>query len=288
MATQWRMPQSLAEQQALAQLGSYVGSARRHGQLTRAALAQKVGKTEVEIYALEHGLLPYQELHRDFVSNLAAALDEAPETFLLLLGQPKPVAHPRRSPEAESLWLGSKRRITEVIATNSKRVDNGNGYWQRHNRRYQRSLNLIDSSQAGRLISRLWTGRLAKQYGSLRGSIIIAALVCLLLICVNTYSLSNRFGTQSEGQASTLSTQLIVSPTHEASDRYLLDSMTVISGALPHQPAKAMTKAIVYPEVAAYPASAQTATAGVHLSSAVIEVQRCDIRVAGRFALCRI
>lgn len=282
LATQLGHEQPLQQRQAVTNLAEYVSSARRYHKLTRTVLAQKTGKTEVEIYALEHGLLPTTELDLPFLSKLATALDEELETLVLLLGQPAFVQSARatstRQPPGNRLTkhrMGAPGQTT----TSSKHFDNWFAALAEANPLRKGSANLIDSRQAGRLISH----RPFSKRSGYRGSSMMVMLGCLLLICVTTYSLSGRFDAQSGAQAyATLSLQRDKPSNTEAPSRSLVDSMTVITLELPSQRPSSITKA------AAYPDDEPSATVSLLTLPLLDESPPCDSRTQGRFALCRV
>lgn len=68
--------QTAAEQRAVAILGDHIATARSYHGWSRANLAKKLDMAEVDVQALEQGLLPYAELQEPFLRQLAIAIEE--------------------------------------------------------------------------------------------------------------------------------------------------------------------------------------------------------------------
>ena len=272
---------------SLTHLAEHVMSARRFQKLTRAALAQKVGKTEAEIYALEHSLLSYAELDLHFLSLLATALDEELETLVLLLGRPTVVQalqmqDTRKKHEyPQSLSCQPK---SNANTTASKQYGNLFQTKQWLNALCEGYLDLIDSLQQGRLSSiinvKYWLHP------------VVAVFVSLFIIWVGTYSLTGSFGAQSALQAS------IVAPS--SGDSLLptySDNPTYDDGAFhatlaladQHSATQVHKRLYLPPEVGTQIMTTALAAPSTALAfSIVIETQQCDTRTIGRFALCRV
>ena len=272
-----RASQSRTLPPAVTHLAEHVMSARRHQRLTRTALAQKMGVAEAEIYALEQGLLSYAELDLPFLRNLAAALGEDIETLLLLLGRPAlvqalqmQVAH--RTQEQRQSFTCSSSATSDATASKQRGNRFGHRLWV--NALYKGCLNLIDSLRQGRLSS---TIRVNYQLYPMA-----AMLICLFLVGVGTYSISGRFGAQSDMQSS------IPIPARP-------------DGLLPNQPRRgidhptARASQRLYPPVETMITQSVTASIGgptptvaltVHYVTA--ETQQCVILTVGRPALCRV
>lgn len=77
--------QTVAEQQAVATLGSHVAAARTYQGQTRTELAGQLGMAETDLLALEQGLLPFAELTGPFLQRLARAIGEDVELLRVLL-----------------------------------------------------------------------------------------------------------------------------------------------------------------------------------------------------------
>ncbi len=186
LADQSARGQALHQQQALANLADYVRTARHHHQLTWAALAQATGKSEGEIYALEHGLFPYTQIDFALLCSLSHALDEEVETLTLLMGRAQ-LAIPAQPN------LGTAAHQIVGHRTNSQRLDNWLATLPGINPLHKRCLNLVDSLQGSRLFcyTRAHIGVSHWMGGSL------AVLACLLLLWVSTYSLSGLHHAQS-------------------------------------------------------------------------------------------
>jgi len=281
LTVQTRQGQSSEQRQAVAHLAEYVCSARRHHKLTRKKLAQKTGKAEIEIYALEHGLVAYTDLDLYFLSRLAAALGEEVETLLLLLGQPALL---------QSAHTGNW--TTANITTRSKQVDNWLLASVRANPLYKGSLNLIDFRQAGRLfLNKFFLPSAGYQVNTM-----IAVLVCLLLIWVSTYSLSGFFDAQSAVQAyATLPSSADVRDKDRQKDgqdriQAVATQPVVASLELPPVSSKKLGIIAISPATVATDPEDDAHLVAVSLPAlpASPEWQQCDSRTVGKFALCRM
>lgn len=276
---------------ALLHLADYVSSARRHHCLSRAMLAQKTGKAEAEIYALEQGLLPYDELDLRFLHKLAMALDEDLETLLLLLGRPAlvhtlPVQLLRRPHSATSGLPTTKSQPSGNWRTLQ--------WWMNH--LVKGRLNLIDFPQEGRLFAGMMGGRVP--------ALLATLAVCLLFIWVSNYSLSRRFDAQSTLQAYTS----LVTQHPDSSANQRLVGQAPASQLVGHSDAafaaSAPTSERLYQpwtprsvhsaKTVAEPADewqvadmSPSTLAFLALPTTAPAVQ-CDLRTVGRFALCRM
>lgn len=259
---------ALQQPQALLHLADYVSSARRYHRLSRAALAQKTGRTEAEIYALEQGLLPYSELDLRFLHRLATALDEDLETLLLLLGRPA-LAHSLRGPSLYSQPAGGRRTTGSQPSNNPFAFD----WWA--NLLHKGYLNLIDLGQEGRLF---WYVR-----NSQRAWMPMTMFVCLLCICVGTYSFIGHFDAQSTLQAYTMTPVQMVDPHSVGLPSSLPASSTpTVKLAMPNHTQSSLIRAT------AHALDDDVPTPMVLLSPLPADVQLCDFRTMGKFALCRI
>lgn len=196
LVTQLNQRHSLSQRQAAANLATYVRAARHHHKMSRAALAHKVGKMEVDIFALEQGLYPDAHLDLAFLCRLASALGEEVETLMLLLGRPT-----SSSPLTEA--SGGRRSTGSHMnhcRTASQQPDNRQliGLWA--NQLYKSCLNLMDSVQEGRLFFDVRTICHREVVGFWRLSATVGVLAGLLLFWVSTYSLSDFFDAQSGTQ----------------------------------------------------------------------------------------
>ena len=278
-------------QQPLLHLADYVSSARRHHCLSRALLAQKTGKAEAEIYALEQGLLSYDELDLRFLHKLALALDEDLETLLLLLGRPALVhtlpAHLLHRPHAATSGLPT-----------TKSQPSGNWrtlhWWFNH--LVKGSLNLIDFPQEGRLFAGIMRGRAT--------SLLATLAVCLLFIWVSHYSLSSSFDAQSTLQAYTsLSTAHPGSPANQMlvgqvpASQVMADLDAASSTSAPtserlYQPwpprSVRIAKMVAKPADEWQFAGMSPATLAFLALPTTDPAVQCDLRTVGRFALCRM
>jgi hypothetical protein len=164
---------------------------------------------------------------------------------------------------------------------------------------YERSLNLVDSLQAGRLFS--CRGAVCRFKTNITTTIntTVVVLACLLLIWVSTYSLSGLFDAQSNLQSNTmLSLQTDASQRNQPRSGWLVISTPVRSPSAltieqPYnnhtyrQPRQAV-KAVAY-SAAAYPVDDDLAPSTPLLSLPMTdETQGCDLRIVGRFTLCRV
>lgn len=267
---------AIQQPQALLHLADYVSSARRHHRLSRAALAQKTGRAEAEIYALEQGLLPYSALDLGFLHTLATALDEDLETLLLLLGRPV-LAHKLRGkpdllPHSPSLYRQSARGRS---TTGPQPSDNPFAFAWWANLLHKGYLNLIDSVQEGRLF---WYVR-----NSQRAWMPMTMFVCLLCICVGTYSFVGRFDAQSTLQAYTMAPTQTVDP-HRVGlqSRDPLRATPTVMLAIPNHTPSSRVRAT------AHALDDDVATTITWAPSLAADAQLCDFRTMGKFALCRI
>lgn len=268
---------AVQQPQALLHLADYVSSARRHHRLSRAALAQKTGKAEADIYALEQGLLPYSELDLRFLYRLATALDDDLETLLLLLGRPT-LAHTLRgktdlshhSPSLHSQSARARRTTGPQPSDNPFAF----GWWA--NLLHKGTLNLIDSVQEGRLF---WYVR-----NSRRAWIPMTMFVCLLCICVGTYSFIGHFDAQSTLQAYTVTpAQAVVPHSFGLPSRLSASSTPTVKLAMPNHTQSSLVRAT------AHAIDDDVATPILLLLPPLpVDAQLCDFRTMGKFALCRI
>lgn len=292
---------AVQQHQALLHLAEYVGSARRHHRLSRAMLAQKTGKGEAEIYALERGLLPYGELDLRFLHKLAVALDEDLETLLLLLGRPalahtlqrQEAGHGNRTPTSLHHQHPSRRRPAALgqRGTAPQLGDNLLPFARLTNLLYKGYLNLIDSVQEGRLLGDVRHRQ--------RTWLPMTMFVCLLCLCVGTYSFIGHFGAQSTLQSYAVApAQTAIPPVTGIP----VSQVLVQAAAAPS--ATAPTHERLYRQVAPHPMRIANAMAEplddsnlVNAPSAALSflglqtfdpTVQCDLRTAGRFALCRI
>jgi transcriptional regulator with XRE-family HTH domain len=277
----------IQQHQTIAHLAEYVTSARRHQKLTRAALAQKTGKTEAEIYALEQGLLSYAELDLRFLSKLATALGEDVETLLLLLGRPA-LVQALQMQEARKKHEHHQsipcQRPTTADTTGSKQCDNSIGNKLSLNLLYSGCRNLIDSLQQGRLPSYIRVNYQAYP--------VMALFVCLCLVWVSTYSLFGNFGAQSTLQSYTVPPLQVNAAT--STDRYGETALsatqrTTVTTIVIHPIASPQSAYRQHEVIAQAVADSIDGPSTIRLSQAEFnETQQCDIRTTGRFALCRV
>lgn len=278
LAAHTRHGHALPQHQALLHLAEHVSSARRHHRLSRAALAQKTGKAEAEIYALEQGLLPYGELDVRFLHKLATALDEELETLLLLLGRPA-LVHALRAQAALPPNHRSRLRrqpATERSATGSKQRDNllARDWWA--NVLHKGYLNLIDSVQEGRLFWYVRPGQ--------RAWLPITLFVCLLCICVGTYSFIGRFDAQSTLPSYAMTpSQTAVLHSFDLQSRLPVSSTTPVALAIPDHKRASLVKNTtdVVDDERGTPMS-------LFVQPLPADAQLCDFRTMGKFALCRV
>ena len=286
---------AVQQPQALLHLADYVSSARRHQRLSRAVLAQKTGKAEAEIYALEQGLLPYSELDLRFLHRLAAALDEDLETLLLLLGRPalahtlrgQEGAHTLRGPKGAPALHGStdlshhgpclySQPASGRSTTGPQPGDNPFAFAWWANLLHKGYLNLIDSVQEGRLF---WYVR-----NSQRAWVPMTMFVCLLCICVGTYSFIGHFDAQSTLQAYTMApAQTVVPHSVDLPSSLPTGSTPTVKLAIPNHTQSSLVRAT------AHAMDDDVATPMVLLQPPLpADAQLCDFRTMGKFALCRI
>lgn len=281
--------------QALLHLADYVSSARRHHRLSRAALAQKTGRGEAEIYALEQGLLPYSELDLRFLHRLATALDEDLETLLLLLGRPV-LAHRLRGQEGVHALRSSKgahalrsspdrshqgpnlysQPASGRSTTGPQPSDNPFAFDWWANLLHKGYLNLIDSVQEGRLF---WYVR-----NSQRAWMPMTMFVCLLCICVGTYSFIGHFDAKSTLQAYTMAPVQTVVPHSVGLPNSLPASSTpTVTLAIPNHTQSSLVRATAHAVD-----DDVTIPMVLLLPPLSADAQLCDFRTMGKFALCRI
>lgn len=264
---------AVQQHQALLHLAEYVSSARRHHRLSRALLAQKIGKGEAEIYALECGLLPYGELDLRFLHKLAAALDEDLETLLLLLGRPG-LAQALQRQEA-----GHGSRPPAVFgqsATEPQPGDNLLPFASLTNLLHKGYLNLIDSVQKGRL--------LAYVRNSQRAWAPLAIVVCLLCIWVVTYSFNGHFDAKSTAQPDVIaSVSTAMSPSLGLQHERAGDLATPVTLALSVRSRSSLVGTTAH----AIEDDLGTPTA-LWVPALSSDAQLCDFRTMGKFALCRV
>lgn len=277
---------AVQQQQALLYLAEHVSSARRYHRLSRATLAQKTGKAEAEIYALEQGLLPYSALDVRFLYKLATALDDDLETLLLLLGRPALVQSLHRQGIGHDLQRRTalhnqphRLRNTSVpgeSTTGSQPGDNLLTFTWWANLLHKGCLNLIDSMQEGRLFGYV--------RHSQRAWVPLTMFVCLLCIWVGTYSFLGHFDAQSTAPSYTIvSAPTTVPHRSGAQSKLAIDIATPVTLAIttPNRPspvratAHAVEDNLVTPLLLSMP-----------LLSA--DAQLCDFRTVGKFALCRV
>jgi len=279
---------ALQQPQALLHLADYVGSARRHQRLSRAALAQKTGSTEAEIYALEQGLLPYSELDLRFLHRLATALDEELETLLLLLGRPALVQATRLQDRRHN-WRCPP--ATGRDTTRSQHRDNpfAPNWWT--NLLHKSYLNLIDSVQEGRLLGDIRHRQ--------RTWLPMTMVVCLLCLCVGTYSFIGHFDAQSTLQSYAIAPSQTAMP---PANGFPVSQIVVQSEATPST--SAPTRERLYRQVAPHQIRIAKAVAEPLDDSNLVNAPpvalsflglqtfdpavQCNLRTVGRFALCRI
>lgn len=288
LAKQANNRQPTHQRQAVANLAEYVRVARSHHNLTRSALAQQIGKSEVEIYALEQGLLPYAQLDLRLLCTIAAALGEEVETLILLLGQPA-LAHSLR--EESTHKHGDKQRFSLRHRTFPKQIDN----WLRTllgiNLLSNQWRNLVDFWQKGRLLScirenyHLTTSLNANFNLGLKISAVL--LVCLLLFGVSTYSLSTFFGAKSSEKAYTTLPYSNNGHVERSANLSPITSTAAVTPVMTIAVAQRRAGQVVV--VPVDPANdQQMATISLLLLPTPNESQRCDWRTNGRFTICRI
>lgn len=279
LAQQTNQRQPLVQRQAVANLADYLAVARRHQKLTRVALAHKTGKSEIEIFALEQGLLPYAEIDLPFLHRLAVVLGEDVETLVLLLGRSTPtvVANPMSSMDHPSVTRPT---------THSQRYGNWLFILCHLNPLYKHYLDLIDSWQEGRLFNYPRSGY--------RMGVIMAVSACLLLLWVSTYSLSNFFEAQSTLQSSTnlpLQAPVEAKATKNVRRQPVAPSPGIAPLRYPEGANIAsssghwgqMRQATIFPT-----ANEQNTAVTVFTLPASTQSPQCDSRTVGRFALCRV
>jgi len=266
------------QRQALANLGEYLHTARRHQGLTWAALAQQTDKSEVEIYALEHGLLPYSQIDFPLLCQLATALGEEVETLTLLMGRAA-VALPPQSAPCMDAHLGLHHR------TSSQRLDNWLATLPGTDPLHKQCLNLVDSLQKGRLFSYTRVNDGISHW--IEGTAVL--LACLLLLWVSTYSLSSLLHAQSYAR---LPVQTSARHPNASTDRSLDRSSTTVGiagsvnqGSIAHlsRPTRPMGKAVADPVD-----EEQSTPISLFLPPTPADSQQCDLRIMGRFTLCRV
>ena len=289
LARQTNNSQPLHQRRAVANLAEYVCVARSHHNLTRSTLAQQVGKSEAEIYALEHGLLPYAQIDLLLLCDIAAALGEEVETLILLLGQPA-LAHSLHKKSTHK--HGDKQRFGLRHRTISKQIDNWLGTFLSVNLLSKHSRNLADSWQEGRLLSCIRekyhvTTRLNVNFNlALKTSAVM--LVCLLLFRVSTYSLSTFFDAQSVEETYTMPRYRNNIHNDGAAQLATITS-TVIAMTDLKTVAVAQRRAGQMAVLPIDPANdQQMATISLLLLPTPHESQRCDWRTNGRFTICRV
>ena len=311
LAKQTNHSQPVQHHQAVTNLAEYIRVARTHHNLTRSALAQQVGKSEAEIYALEQGLLPYAQIDLLLLCDVAAALGEEVETLILLFGQPA-LAHTLRKESTHK--HGDNQQFGRRRRTISKQIDNWLGTFLGVNLLAKPYRNLVDFWQEGRLLPcikekyRLPTGFTVRLTTS------AVMLVCLLLFGVSTYSLSTFFDAQSGEEPYIVSQKNFVPHPQElgpggSPDKTFLDSYTTSANQnnghvdrsvnLSPIPSTAvvtpvMTLALAQRRarqvavVPVDPANDQQPTISLLLLPTPNESQRCDWRTNGRFTICRV
>lgn len=85
LANRALLSQSEEQRAAVVALGAYTKAARAQLNLTVADLTARSGLHEPELYALEHGLLPFTQLTRPFLQSLATACEDDVEILIALL-----------------------------------------------------------------------------------------------------------------------------------------------------------------------------------------------------------
>ncbi len=278
LADQATHRQSAQQRQALANLAEYLSTARRHHGLTWATLAQSTGKSEVEIYALEQGLLPYAQIDLPFLCDLANALGEEVETLTLLLGHAAVSFLPHPNP-GDGIEVSARNR------TNSQRFHNWLTTLPGINPLHKRCLNLVDSLPEGRLFSYRQTN-----YGVNHCiGATLALLACLLLLWVSTYSLSGLLHAQSYAtllQASVPHTN--EPPDHSSTTLTATGTINRVTSARalrPSNPRRSQQSA----KAAVYPADEeQISTMSLFLPPMPVDSQQCALRTMSKFTLCRV
>jgi len=260
---------------AVTHLAEHVMSARRHRQLTRAELAQKMGVPEAEIYALEQGLLSYAELDLRFLGKLATALGEEIETLLLLLGRPAlmqalQTQNAHRTQERQENFAGPSRIKGETTAPKPR--GNRLGYKQRANALYNGCLNLIDFWQQGRLFS---YRRVNYQFYP-----IAAIVVCFCLIGVSLSSMPGDWDAQSTVPSrATLAVRpdgLLLSESQREIDNWLAPIPVTA-----YQSPDGITQSVTLPVVGG-------ALTNVSVVDEISPEDECVVQAVGRPAICRV
>lgn len=272
----------MASPPSLTHLAEHITSARRYRKLTRAALALKMGGSEAEIYALEHGLLSYAELDLRFLGKLAVALDEEVETLLLLLGRPALVQslqiQATHTPgHAQSCAM---QRHETSDTTVRKLRGNPFGYQQWVNALYKGCLDLIDSLQQGRL----------SPYGYSRYQVVsmVALLLCLFLVWASDYRLPGRFNAQSELQSLVTAPAQTVEPLLSQFQRRLPAIATTTEPlTLPYRNHQTIMRTAYAIDDAINHERPMTTLSSL-AQPRQHEALNCDERTSGRFMLCRM
>jgi len=285
LVTQTSQRHSLSQRRAVANLAEYVSSARRHHKMSRAALAHKVGKSEVDIFALEQGLYSDAYLDPVFLRRLALALGEEVETLMLLLGRPACMLPLVAKAPADGSAIHDR--------TASQQSDNRRVALQWANLLYEGCRNLMDSAREGRLFCYARTIAHAGSVGLYRMSISVAVLVCLLLFWASTYSLSSFFDAQSVVQSYTMHSSLIDetqsgTPVRDAGQPST--SVDLASVSLKEARNIAPYRHVGQPaKVAFEPADDEQVTAtSFFVLPMPDEAQQCDTRIRSKFALCPV
>lgn len=283
LAKQTNHSQPVQHHQAVTNLAEYIRVARTHHNLTRSALAQQVGKSEAEIYALEQGLLPYAQIDLLLLCDVAAALGEEVETLILLFGQPA-LAHTLRKESTHK--HGDNQQFGRRRRTISKQIDNWLGTFLGVNLLAKPYRNLVDFWQEGRLLPcirekhRLTINLAIKLLAiklnvSLNTGLMtsVVVLVCLLLFGVSPYSLPAFFEAQSSLPSSVLQpVQKKTLSNDELQSRTHVSSMTARPSS----------------KVATYSADEQVAAVLWITLPVSAESQQCIFRMMGKSTLCRL
>lgn len=299
LIAQTNQRQPMHQRQAVANLAEYIGAARRHHKVSRAALAYRTGKSEVEIFALEQGIYPYAQIDPVFLCRLAAALGEEVETLTLLLGRPPlMLAAGAKAPTGGCAVVchATHRR------TISQHFDNRKVTLPRVKVLYENCLNLIDSLREGRLLSQAKATYCVGVTTAYRAGAMVAVVSCLLLFWVSTYSLANFFDAQLTVQsyatvtvpintdhtiAQYVGTQAIPTPL----DAPLVSSKEAVTVATPYQRLKQTTMTINPANTEptdTEPTDEEEITVTPLFIPAADESQECILRTTGRFTLCRV
>ena len=103
-------------------LGQYLRACRERQQLLTKQIAMQAKLDEATIIALEHGLIPVADIPSAWLTRLAQALDDSPETLTMLIGKPIVKNQNRKTPRSffaarfcQTHWFSLQRVVAYLV-----------------------------------------------------------------------------------------------------------------------------------------------------------------------------